>query len=68
MYKYERGKVVKNWKFGKWNTIMINGRQTKRHTWNVDSSTKEMMYYSILTMTWNKKEENEKLKSIKVAK
>ena len=38
-----------------------------RYNIDVHISTKKIINYSILTITWNKKEENEKLKSIWVA-
>ena len=65
MYEWERDKVVKNWKFGRWNTIMVDKRKGRLEM--LILSTKIIMNYSVLTITSNLKEENEKLKSIRVA-
>ena len=64
MYKWERDKVVKNQKFARWNTITVD--KWKDTLEMLILSTKKIMNYLILTITWNKKEENEKLKSIRL--
>ena len=43
MYEWERDKVVKNWNFGKGNTITVDKRR----------NIKKIMNYSILTIPWN---------------
>ena len=70
-----RYKVVKNWKFGIRNIVMVDrGRDTKLIFGLaiileiLIVTTKKTMNYSILTTTWNLKEENEKLKSIWMTK
>ena len=75
MCEWERYKVVKNWKFGIGNIVTVDKRRDTKLLFGLVIileilivSTKKIMNYSILTTTWNLKEENEKLKSIWVAK
>ena len=51
MYEWERDKVVKNWKFGRWNTIIVDKQRDTLEM--LILSTKKIMNYSILTITWN---------------